>query len=89
VHCELIEELIFDNPMEFNWMNRFCYKTIRMGYYVMLEKGGKKKDFGTTVVHRNFENGKQTIPILFLEENTYTGKAVFTPLDANSPEGVG
>jgi carotenoid cleavage dioxygenase len=85
---ELIEELISDNPMEFpNMDDRFATKKHTHGYYVMLEKGEQKEGLWNTVVHRNFET--KTDDSYCFGENTYTGEAVFTPLDANSPEGVG
>jgi carotenoid cleavage dioxygenase len=85
---ELKEELITDNPMEFpNMDERFATKKHTHGYFVMLEDAEQKEGLWNTLVHRDFSTGKNDS--YSFGKNCFTGEAVFTPKEKDSPEGVG
>jgi len=51
------------------------------------ESDAKERDFEQRQFNEILRRNKTINTVL--EKNTYTGEAVFTPLDANSPEGLG
>lgn len=57
------------------------------GYYVRLENGEQNDGLWNTLIHHNFETGKEQR--YWFGEDCYTGEAVFTPKHADSPEGEG
>lgn len=85
---ELKEEILTDKPVEFpNMDDRFTTKKHTHGYYVRLEEAEQNEGLWNTVVHLNFETGKEQS--YCFGKDCYTGEAVFTPKSPDSPEGVG
>ncbi|WP_103924739.1 carotenoid oxygenase family protein [Algoriphagus boritolerans] len=85
---ELKEEILTEKPVEFpNMDERFATKKHAHGYYVRLENGEQNDGLWNTLIHHNFETGKEQR--YWFGEDCYTGEAVFTPKHADSPEGEG